>query len=209
MLQNQTSARGRNSSLQKILVRERNATLARVRDYRAAQDQEAPATPGDELDAARVLSDVETHASLIERAEDRLRNIDLCFNLLERGRYGICARCGEEIPLERLKAVPFAIYCVDCQQGRDRVRHLGEGRLAEPFAHKWDVPEEMAEPTETSHDEVVELPEEGPEEEEPRFGGLELGPGAGAARKGRPRAAARPQSAAKPRPARKKPKRSA
>jgi DnaK suppressor protein len=207
MLHNQTSAHARNSSLEDILAHERNVTLARVREYRAAQEQEASPPPGDELDTARVLSDVETHASLIERAEERLRSIDLAFNLLERGRYGICARCGEEIPLERLRAVPFATYCVDCQQKRDRAQRLGEGRLDDPFAHKWDLPEEQAESTETSRDEFIELPQEGPEEEEPRFGGLELGPGAGVARKGRrPRGAAKPGAVAKPRAAR-KPKR--
>ncbi|HZO82035.1 MAG TPA: TraR/DksA family transcriptional regulator [Candidatus Binataceae bacterium] len=204
MPQNQTSTHDRDSSLQQILSHERNITLARVREYRAAQEQEAPATPGDELDAARALSDVETHASLIERAEERLRSIDLCFNLLERGRYGLCAKCGEEIPLERLKVVPFATFCIDCQQSRDRARHLGEGRLGEPFARNWDLPEEMAEPTEGSHDEFVALPQEGPEEEAPAFGELELGEGAGSARKGRrPRAAGRPRAAVKPRAARK------
>ncbi len=210
MRRNQARVEKRNSSLEDILAHERNVTLARVREYRAAQEQEAPVAPGDELDAARVLSDVETHASLIERAEGRLRSIDLCFNLLEQGRYGICARCGDEIPLERLRAVPFATYCVDCQHNRDRAQHLGEGRLAEPFARKWDLPEEMNEPTETSRDEFVEVRQEGPEEEEPPFSGLELGPGAGAARRGRrPRAATSPRPAAKARPAKKKPKRSA
>jgi RNA polymerase-binding transcription factor DksA len=154
--------------------------------------------PSDELDTARALSDVETHASLIERAEDRLRAIDFAFNLLEQGRYGICAKCGEDIPLERLKAVPFATYCVDCQQKRNRERHLGEGRISEPFAAKWDLPEEMAEPTESSRDEFIELPEEGPEEEEPRFSDLDLTPGAGTARKGRrPRRAGRPRASKK------------
>ncbi len=198
MLQKQKPAQTRSSSLQELLTHERNVTLARVREYRAAQEQEALPPPSDELDTARVLSDVETHASLIERAEERLRNIDFAFNLLEQGRYGICAKCGEEIPLKRLKAVPFATYCVDCQQKRNHARRVGEGKVEEPFAARWDLPEEMAASTETSRDEFIELPEEGPEEEEPRFGGLELGLGAGTTRRGR-----RPRRAAKLRAAKK------
>jgi RNA polymerase-binding protein DksA len=123
--------------------------LARVREYRPAQEREAIPPPGDELDAAWALSDVETRASLMEQAEKRLRNIDFAFNLLERGRYGICAKCGDEIPLERLKAVPFATYCVDCQRERNHERRIGEGRLEEEFAAKWNLPEEMVESTET------------------------------------------------------------
>lgn len=150
--------------------------------------------PGDELDAARALSDVETHASLIERAEDRLRAIDFAFNRLEQGRYGICAKCGEEIPLERLKAVPFAAFCVDCQEERNHARHVGEGTVDEPFGRKWDLPEEMAESTETSRDEFIAISEEAPGEEEPTFRpSLEPGSEARARGRGRPRKTARPR----------------
>jgi RNA polymerase-binding protein DksA len=168
-MQTQRQVNGRNDSLREFLNHERNLALARVREYRTAQEGEALPPPSDELDAARTLADVETHASLIERAEERLRAIDFALNLLERGRYGKCAKCGEEIPLERLKAVPFAAYCVDCQQRRNHARRVGEGKVDEPFAHQWNLPEEMAESTEASHDEFIPVSEEGPAEEEPDF----------------------------------------
>jgi RNA polymerase-binding transcription factor len=155
--------------LREILEHERKVALARVHEYRTAQEQEATPPPSDELDAARTLSEVETHASLIERAEDRLRAIDFALNLLEQGRYGTCDKCGEEIPAERLKVIPFATYCVDCQRKRNRAQHAGEGTVDEPFCHTWDVPEEMVESTEKSRDEYVKISEEGPTGEEPRF----------------------------------------
>ncbi len=147
-------------TLRNILNHERNVTLARVQDYRRDQDQEALPPPSDELDAARSLSDVETHASLIERAEERLRAIDFAFNRLEQGRYGVCAQCGQEIPIERLRVLPFAVYCIDCQQERNHRIRLGEGRIEEPFAHQWVIPQEMEESTETERDQLVLLPEE-------------------------------------------------
>ncbi len=175
----------RAQQLRNLLNHERNVALARVREYRAAQEGEALPPPSDELDTARALSDVETHANLIERAEEKLRAMDFALNLLERGRYGICTECGDEIPLERLKALPFTAYCVDCQRKRNRNRQVGEGRMDEPFAHRWNVPEEMAESTEESHDEFVVLSEEGPEQEEPDLNAYErLGT---KRRRGRPR----------------------
>lgn len=174
----------REQILRDLLNHERNLALARVREYRIAQEEEATPPPSDELDAARALADVETHASLIEQAEDRLRRIDFAFNLMEQGRYGVCAQCGEEVPLARLKVVPFAAYCVDCQEKRNHLRRLGKGNIDEPFAHRWDLPEEMAESTETSHDEFVPISEEGPAEAEsglPAFRKRRrLMPGAGA-----------------------------
>lgn len=170
----------RTESLKALLNRERNLALARVREYRAAQEEEVLPPPSDELDTARSLEDLETHASLIERVEERLRSIDFAFNLLEQGRYGICTICNQDIPIERLETMPFAAYCVDCQEKRERREHLGEGKMDEPFARQWDVPEEMAESTETSRDEFIAIPQEGPAEEEPNLRALEpLGTAAG------------------------------
>jgi DnaK suppressor protein len=180
----QAQPQARTQQLRNLLNHERNAALARVREYRAAQEGEALPPPSDELDTARALSDVETHASLIERAEERLRAMDFALNLLERGRYGICTECGDEIPLERIKALPFTAYCVDCQHKRNR-RRVGEGRMDEPFARQWNVPEEMAESTEGSRDEFVAISEEGPEQGEPDLNALE--PLGAKRRRGRPR----------------------
>jgi DnaK suppressor protein len=114
MRQRELQVHDRTNHLKELLMHEKNLALARVHDYRAAQEQDATPSPSDELDSARALSDVEMHASLIERAEERLRAIDSALNLLEQGRYGMCDRCGEEIPVERLRALPFATRCVDC-----------------------------------------------------------------------------------------------
>ncbi len=43
--------------------------------------------------------------------------------------FGNCSDCGEEIPLPRLKAMPYAELCVDCQQKRDPPRGV---RAQEP-----------------------------------------------------------------------------
>ena len=170
--------------MRELLTHERNLALARLHDYRAAQEQEATPPPSDELDSARALSDVEMHASLIERVEERLRSIDLALNLLEQGRYGVCDRCGEDIPVERLRVLPFATRCVDCQTKLNRARHVGEGTVDEPFGRRWDLPEEMAESTETSRDEYRAISEETTEKEP------SLTPEAGRTRRrGRPRKA--------------------
>jgi DnaK suppressor protein len=36
------------------------------------------------------------------------------------GNYGVCEGCGEEISVSRLKAIPWARYCVTCQELRSR-----------------------------------------------------------------------------------------
>jgi DnaK suppressor protein len=39
---------------------------------------------------------------------------------IDAGTFGKCQSCGREISLERLKAVPYAAYCVECQKKQDR-----------------------------------------------------------------------------------------
>ena len=53
------------------------------------------------------LSDGERHTLL--RIEEALARI-------ESGAYGICTNCGNEIRAGRLKAMPWARYCIDCQE---------------------------------------------------------------------------------------------
>ncbi len=139
------NATDRRNALTAVLRHARNESLARVRELRAEQEADVTAPPSDEMDVARSLADVETHASLIERAEYRLKAIDAAFNRLERGRYGLCDECGDEIPLKRLEALPFAAYCVDCQTKRNRLRRVGEGSIDEPSRYRWSAPEEMDE----------------------------------------------------------------
>jgi DnaK suppressor protein len=134
--------------LGEVLARARDAALARIRVLRKEEEEDAIALPADGLDVARSLEDVEMDAGLIERCEDKLRAIDDAFSRLRRGRYGICEKCKQEIPVDRLKAVPFAAYCVGCQNKRNERRRPGEGDVDEPSRYVWTPPEELKESVE-------------------------------------------------------------
>lgn len=136
-----TASGGRVGALRSVLARLRDETYQKIIEFRRDQGEEAQTSPADELDAARSSTDVATHASLIERAEDRLRLIDEALARIDKGSYGICAECGDDIPLARLKALPFALFCVDCQQKRTDTRaKWGTGSGLEPFGDRWTPP---------------------------------------------------------------------
>src|SRR6202040_4361895 len=116
MMESAVSTGGRRiDALKKLLAKEHADTLARVKELMREQAGTGMPPPADEMDVARSLAEVETHAALFERAQERLGAIDAAIARLGAGNYGTCARCGDEIPLARLHAVPFAQYCVDCQ----------------------------------------------------------------------------------------------
>ncbi len=52
--------------------------------------------------------------------ETRMNQIDEALRAIQRGDYGLCQNCGAKIPIERLRAMPDAKYCVPCQEELDR-----------------------------------------------------------------------------------------
>ena len=47
---------------------------------------------------------------------NRLKAIAQALIRIRNGKYGICAQCGKRIPEERLRAIPYALLCMDCKK---------------------------------------------------------------------------------------------
>ena len=56
---------------------------------------------------------------LNEGDEERLKEVELALLRIQSGHYGRCVVCGQEIPFERLEAVPETAYCIDHQREKD------------------------------------------------------------------------------------------
>jgi DnaK suppressor protein len=63
------------------------------------------------------LRRLETHRGSLLKIEESLRKI-------KEGTYGICEDCSEEISAARLRVMPFAIYCKDCQEKREELEKI-------------------------------------------------------------------------------------
>ena len=71
----------------------------------------------------------ETTLMILEEEELRVREARAA---LDKGRYGSCVDCGEEIPKERLEAIPESVRCVQDQrlyEARLRQRRVGPSQL--------------------------------------------------------------------------------
>ncbi len=139
----------RHEALRQMLTRLRDEIYMKVKELRRDQEEEAEPPAADDIDAARATADMEMHASLIERAEDAIRSIDEALERVEHGTYGVCADCGQEISIERLAAVPFALRCESCQEKQNHaIGRRGEGATIAPYDRQWTLPEEMRQPRE-------------------------------------------------------------
>jgi DnaK suppressor protein len=93
-----------------------------------------------------VVDDVETSESdiqdeiefaLIQMKAETLHRINEALERLEEGTYERCFECGEEIEPRRLRALPFAVRCKDCEEAREvavnREKTLAQRRSAAGF----------------------------------------------------------------------------
>jgi DnaK suppressor protein len=65
----------------------------------------------------------------MQMKSETLKKIDAAILRLEQGSYGRCQECDQEISEARLRALPFAVLCLDCQeQAEDRVRYEREAK---------------------------------------------------------------------------------
>jgi DnaK suppressor protein len=70
----------------------------------------------DEGDLATISHERELLYNLHESDYARLRYIEHAMKAIDRGDYGECLRCGEDINAKRLEAVPWATTCIRCQE---------------------------------------------------------------------------------------------
>lgn len=78
--------------------------------------------PGEES-VADLIMDLNLHQ--LDQQSREMQAIEAALGRLENGTYGICGECGGEIGVERLRAVPTATRCIECQARLERKNELG------------------------------------------------------------------------------------
>jgi DnaK suppressor protein len=132
-------ARTRYTELKQMLEGRRRelqaAVQGKMRDVR--EEGAWGGKQGEVLDAvesseADIQDDIEF--ALIQMKSETLNKVNDALARLEQGNYGNCFECGEEISEKRLRALPFAVRCKDCEEAREvveqRERQLASRRGA-------------------------------------------------------------------------------
>jgi DnaK suppressor protein len=74
----------------------------------------------------------EIEFALIQMKGETLNKVNDALARLEQGDYGNCFECGQEIAEKRLRALPFAVRCKDCEEAREnaeqRERQMAQRR---------------------------------------------------------------------------------
>ena len=118
----ETPTRARYAELKRILEDRRreitNEVQGKIRDVRAeASDKDHDVVDPGETAEVDIQEDIEF--ALIQMKAETLNKINEALSRLEEGVYGNCFECGEEIAEARLRALPFAVRCKDCEEARE------------------------------------------------------------------------------------------
>jgi DnaK suppressor protein len=73
----------------------------------------------DAVESAEADIQEDLEFALVQMKSETLNKINDALVRLEQGTYGNCFDCGEEIAQKRLRALPFAVRCKDCEEARE------------------------------------------------------------------------------------------
>ena len=115
----------RYSELKQMLEGRRRELQAEVqgkmRDVRATGQVTKLAEVFDAVESSEADIQEDIELALIQMKSETLSKVDDALARLEQGTYGNCFECGEEIAEKRLRALPFAVRCKDCEEAKEAI----------------------------------------------------------------------------------------
>jgi len=102
-------------SIRKNLLKLRETLLKDIGTNLKTERNPGDREVGDFYDDVDIEKDRQMVYTLGERERAKLNAINAALEKIEDCTYGECEECGEEINKKRLKIIPFAKYCINCQ----------------------------------------------------------------------------------------------
>ena len=115
--------------LRTMLEVERAELLEAISHYEVQARHKKPGLGNHMADDATEAFDQAASLALHRNEQALLAQVEAALVRMDRGDYGVCERCSEDIDFARLKAIPYATLCIRCQQiAEDNPRGNGNKR---------------------------------------------------------------------------------
>jgi DnaK suppressor protein len=123
-----TSEDGRNATMRRALIKRREEIVkeakAEISKYIRGETKQLVDTALDDGDWSIIDLSEDISLKQLSTHRETLLKIDESLRKLNEGTYGKCEDCGEDISAERLRVLPFAIYCRECQEKREQIEEM-------------------------------------------------------------------------------------
>ena len=94
----------------------------RIRDVRTDNGSGKLNTVLDPVESSEAGIQEDIEFALIQMKAETLNKVNEALGRLDEGAYGNCFECGDEIAHQRLRALPFAVRCRECEEARENVQ---------------------------------------------------------------------------------------
>ena len=123
-------------TIRKDLVKLRDTLLRDMGANLKAERNPGDREVGDFYDDVDIEKDRQMVYTLGERERSKLNAINTAIEKIEDGTYGLCEECGEEINKKRLKIIPFAKFCINCQSEHEKRAIYSEEQIEDNLMYK-------------------------------------------------------------------------
>ena len=96
------------------------ARVAELESFTRHRDGITVERSADQLEETQMAAQRALAVSNLDREFNQLRSAHAALHRIQEGSFGTCQECDQDIHLKRLAAVPWATYCVRCQEAMDR-----------------------------------------------------------------------------------------
>ena len=113
----------RKSSLKQmkdVLVERRDALRQAISGDNSLLKKLSQKSGGDVVDFASDSASGEISSRLAEVENRELRKIEVAIAKMQEGTYGKCDGCNSNIPITRLRALPYAAHCIKCKLAAEK-----------------------------------------------------------------------------------------
>ena len=109
---------GRLAGIRAALEEERSSLERQLTDLGVRPDSADVEVSVDEgfADSAQATAERSQQVSMVEQQKAVYAEVLAALKRLDEGTYGKCENCGQQIPIERLEALPSARLCLTCKQ---------------------------------------------------------------------------------------------
>ncbi len=108
-------------SIKDILIEMKKEILETLQERVKSSNINEQREIGDVFDDADLEQSREFNILLTTREKQKVQQIDAALQKMDAGEYGLCEECDEEIPIGRLKVLPFATLCVKCKSKQESI----------------------------------------------------------------------------------------
>lgn len=119
---------GRRRDLMEVILAHEKQIIEKITPNESGESKVDFNHPADMIDGE---ADFEKNMTIVAAERAELALVNEALFRLDKGDYGFCLACGGDIPLPRLKAIPFTRHCIACQA---RLEHRPRGAGAEARA---------------------------------------------------------------------------